>query len=33
MDQKLNQDLKNVFVLYDNDFDKPENYGRIYGKN
>ena len=31
MDQ-IKSRFKNVFVLYDNDFDKPENYGRIYGK-
>jgi len=28
---ELKSRFKNIFVLYDNDFDKDENHGRIYG--
>jgi len=30
--QQLKDRFKKVYILYDNDFDKEENYGRIYGQ-
>ena len=30
--EQLKNRFTNVFILYDNDFDKEENYGKIFGK-
>ena len=30
--QELKDRFKNIYVLYDNDFDKEKNYGDIYGE-
>lgn len=30
--QQLKDRFKNVYILYDNDYTKEENYGRMYGK-